>query len=170
MTEHTLQLDLGIHWSAGAPTPTVLADETDVYLVFDLAETEGESSKSGLITWRHCVAMTFGFPNDEAQHGHRLWRGKDEQPPFYAAVEVADSAWIEELRNTERVHPRPSEAPFSEARHFVLFFHDSTFECIAHGYEVERRQESAEDVVAKLANDRVNRAGWIGPSRDMGAR
>ena len=165
MTEHTKPLDLGIRWSAGAPAPTGLADETSAYLVFDLPETAEEPLGTGLVTWRRCVAITFGFPNDEAQHGHRLWRGKDDAPPFYSAVEVANSVWIEELRATERVHPLASETPFSDARHFVLLFHDSTFECIADGYEVERRPESAEQVVAELAAARVNRAGWTGSSR-----
>src|SRR5262245_19507185 len=92
--EHTVPIDLGIKWSAGAPSPTVLADEHDAYLVFDLGETETGGERTGIVTWRGVLALTFGFPNDETQSGHRLWRGKSEPPPYYGAVEVLGSAWI----------------------------------------------------------------------------
>jgi hypothetical protein len=35
------------------------------------------------------------------------------------------------------VHPRHRPEHFKSYRHFVLAFHDSTFECIAEGYATE---------------------------------
>jgi hypothetical protein len=153
--EHTIPLDLGIEWSAGAPMPTVLSDEQGTYLVFYLSDADPGPEQSAVITWRDCVAVMFGLPGDETQRGHRLWRGKEQHPPLYGAVEVAESAWIADLAAAERTHPLAREAAFAEHRHFVLLFHDSTFECIATGYEVERRRGSAEEVVAELAARRA---------------
>jgi CubicO group peptidase (beta-lactamase class C family) len=153
--EHTISIDLGIEWSAGAPMPTVLADEQATYLVFYLSDTDPGPERSAVITWRDCLAVTSGFPGDETQRGHRLWRGREQHPPYYGAVEVAESAWIADLAAAERTHPLARQAPFAQHRHFVLLFHDSTFECIATGYTVERRRGSAEEVVAELAAGRA---------------
>jgi len=153
--ERAIPIDLGIKWTAGAPVPTVLADEDNTYLVFDLCGTDLQGGQTGVITWTGLSAFMFGFPNDEAQHGHRLWRSNGEVPPYYEAVEVVDSTWLAELIETERSHPNAPAQPFASSRHFVLLFHDSTFECIATGYRVERRAESSEAVVAELAKARL---------------
>jgi len=38
------------------------------------------------------------------------------------------------------VHPRHSDAHFAALRHFVLTFHDATFECVAASYSVSKRR------------------------------
>jgi hypothetical protein len=45
---------------------------------------------------------------------------------IYGAFEVHDSSWIRELQqiSNRRI----------EGRHFILTFHDATFECIAGGF------------------------------------
>jgi|GEM_PF-7085066 len=35
------------------------------------------------------------------------------------------------------VHPHHRDEAFAELKHFVLPFHDTTFECVARGYAVE---------------------------------
>ncbi len=150
--ESVLPLDLGIGWSAGAPVPVVLAGEEVTYLAFELAAVGGESFQTGLIEWRGCLAFSFGFPNDEVQHGHRLWRGTGAPPPYYGAAEVSGSRWIEDLRATERIHPSAPKDPFAGYRHLVLLFHDSTFECVVRGWVISRHVKSVELVLTDLAS------------------
>ena len=80
------------------------------------------------------ASVRFGFPNDEALGGHRLW-GHGLQ--FYAAHEVMDSAWLAEVRETERHHPLAASVPFPDAKHYLLTFHDTTMEAIARGIVVQ---------------------------------
>jgi hypothetical protein len=47
----------------------------------------------------------------------------------YAINEVIDSRWDRELTRQNRV--KFPNTPDSTARHFIVTFHDSTFECIA---------------------------------------
>jgi hypothetical protein len=126
-------------------------DEEIVHLVFGLAEGADGDPKTGVITWRGCLAVKFGIPNDETQHGHPLWRERTEPPPYYGAVEVIGSPWIAELEAIEQVHVSSRPGLSGSHRHFVLLFHDSTFECVATGFEVSRSPRSPRAVVAELA-------------------
>ena len=77
----------------------------------------------------------FGPPNDETFSGHPL---ADRGLHPYAVFEVRDSSWIRKLERMNSVHHRHNRERFLEGlRHFVFAFHDSTFECVAHGFEVE---------------------------------
>ena len=49
------------------------------------------------------------------------------------------------------VHPYHSPELFSSYRHFVLSFHDTTFECVAKDYSVDVSKGSVVDLVAKEA-------------------
>ncbi len=77
---------------------------------------------------------SFGAPNDESFHGDALARF-GLKPYGFARVE--NSPWIESLRLMNSVHPYHHEEVFAELEHFVLLFHDTTFECVARGYAVE---------------------------------
>ncbi len=95
-----------------------------------------------------CLSVMFGFPNDEALHGHRLWgRGLD----FYAVDVVESSRWLDELRAIERAHPNAPRDPFPEAKHFVLGFHDSTLEAVATGVIALERYTTMQDAAAAMA-------------------
>lgn len=137
--------------SAGAPLPHVFAHEGRLliaYLVnvpdpdFDgtnprsvSAATEGEAV--AILTADPYVAVQFGPPNDEALSGHRLYR-LGLQP--YSAFEAVNSSWIASLEVANRVHPRHKPELFSGRRHFILTFHDSTFEFIARDFRVSLRK------------------------------
>lgn len=63
------------------------------------------SPNRGLVTvrFRICYYLTFGWPNDEALHGHPLWgRGLSH----YAIHEVEHSSLIDILERRNAVHPR----------------------------------------------------------------
>ncbi|MBS1701705.1 MAG: hypothetical protein JST12_08590 [Armatimonadetes bacterium] len=119
----------------GVPAPRIYATEQTLYLVYIVEHaSEGEYA---LVKFASPVAHTFGPPNDEALHGHRLYR---RGLTHYSANEVFDSSWIRALVEMNSVHPRHDSRVSESWRHFVLAFHDSTFECIAKGYEVEKHK------------------------------
>jgi hypothetical protein len=92
---------------------------------------------------------TLGPPNDETLHGHRLAK-KGLQP--YGAFEVINSEWIRLLEQMNSVHHRHDRERFLEGkRHFIITFHDSVFECIACGYEVEIHSGSIKELLISEA-------------------
>jgi hypothetical protein len=53
---------------------------------------------------------------------------------IYGAFEVHDSSWIRELRKISGTR--------IEGRHFILTFHDITFDCIAHGFTTSMHRKN----------------------------
>jgi hypothetical protein len=56
---------------------------------------------------------------------------------------VHDSVWIARLESQNRVHPQHNPAPYQALRHFILLFHDSTFEVLAESVEIERQDRAS---------------------------
>jgi hypothetical protein len=147
--------------AVGAPLPVVLASKGGLALAYltentpedwDGApirsvspEAEGESVAS--ILFERPYAHFFGPPNDEAFSGHPLsTRGLHP----YGAFEVANSSWIRGLARMNAVHPYHRPEQFEALRHFIFAFHDSTFECVAHGFQTSREPGPLADVLARL--------------------
>ena len=128
----------------GAPIPIIVADERDLRVFYylprhlaDAAEPDDpqswESSRSvAAVSFHRVEASYFGWPNDEAIHGHPLYQ-KGLQP--YAAYEVLESSWIATIVRRNAVHHRHRDEHFADLRHFILAFHDSTLEIIAESYK-----------------------------------
>ncbi|MDX8435070.1 hypothetical protein RFN25_16730 [Mesorhizobium abyssinicae] len=131
--------------SAGAPLPHVFADEERLLIAylanvpdpsFDGTNPRSVSPATGdqsvaILTVEPYLALQFGPPNDEAISGHRLY-GLGLQP--YSAFEVFNSSWIASLEKANRVHPSHMPELFSDYRHFILTFHDSTIEFVAQKF------------------------------------
>jgi hypothetical protein len=86
-----------------------------------------------VVTFSQVYAHMFGPPNDEAFSGHPL-ASRGLTP--YAAFEVEQSSWLRALQRMNSVHPYHRPEQFAQYKHFILSFHDSTFECIAASFEV----------------------------------
>ena len=148
--------------SVGAPIPYVLADEHAVVVAFYVQSTppgwDGASIQVvgrdtpdlpvAIVRFRGAYAHLFGPPNDEAFSGHPL-EARGLHP--YGAFEIERSSWIRALAEMNSVHPYHSSALFSGYRHFILAFHDSTFECVAEGYDVHVSQGSIASTVTLMA-------------------
>src|SRR5690606_37185003 len=94
-----------------------------------------------IVEFAVCYDLMFGAPNDEAFQGHPLAnRGLDP----YGAFEVQNSSWIRQLERMNSVHPYHKPERFWTRRHFIFTFHDSTFECVADGFQVEETFGSIE--------------------------
>ncbi|MBL8901513.1 MAG: hypothetical protein JNM84_28050 [Planctomycetes bacterium] len=123
---------------AGSPRPVVLATEHELLVGYFLRTSiedeeaiEAAKQPVAIVRFRRPVASTFGPPNDEAIQGHPL-AARGLEP--YDAFEVLDSSWVRELERRNSVHPHHDPRRYDRLRHFVLTFHDSTFECVAEGY------------------------------------
>ena len=162
-TERVEKVDFGLPWDGGAPMPYLLQGEQRTFLAFYLqepiAQTPGKLDPGepwfvvvtpkdvqalGVIEWFGCNGAVLGGLNDEAIHGHPLWkRGLSDA---YGSGEVTGSKWIAELSQANSVHPYHSNEPFARLRHFILLFHDELFECIARGFAVYRTRQSMESI------------------------
>jgi len=145
--------------SVGAPCPALVSTEHSLVVLFYLQQSdpnsdgttvrivdvESEEEPIALVTFERPSVHTFGPPNDEAFSGHRLV-SKGLRP--YGAYEVINSAWIEQLERMNAVHPRHDRTRFlAGKRHFILTFHDSTFECIAKGFQIDCRYGSIKQIL-----------------------
>jgi hypothetical protein len=162
-------VDFGLVWDGGAPTPHLIQAEHRTFLAFYLNEPDptwdgtqvklvspSDENESGLgvIEWLRCGGAVLGGLNDEAFHGHPLWtRGLDDTARLgYASAEVIGSRWISEWEQANRVHPYHSAKRFADRRHFILQFHDSTFECVAEGFIAFRTRQSMPSLLAELVH------------------
>jgi hypothetical protein len=110
--------------SPGAPNPVIWQDEIGAVVV---CETDHDCPHArGVFRFQRCLQTRFGYPNDEALGGHPLYaRGLRH----YALFEVLDSPWLSDLvRQNRVVFPNDTSWPYRPYRHFVVTFHDSTFE------------------------------------------
>lgn len=129
--------------STGSPEPLIEASEHRLilrYLVFEppldletLSDEPGLGEREAVVKFTRPFAHFFGPPNEEAISGHP-YASLGLKP--YDVFEVTNSDWIEGLLSRNAVHSRHSDANFAERRHFILAFHDSTFEVIAHDYSI----------------------------------
>ena len=145
--ETVVELDMGLYPEPGAPAPLLAQGDFDCFLVFHAVKEPGGDIATGVVEVVGCEVTRFGYPNDEALPGHPLWRhGLD----YYTISEVINSSWIAQLSQQNRVafpdHTRPAK------RHFIVTFHDSTFECIADKLEARIDDGSRDAVFADVAN------------------
>ena len=131
----------------GAPAPLILADEYRCVVAYDERQDDITSEESMAIVVFSGSTHYFGRPNDEALNGHPLYsRGLRS----YAAYEVLHSSWIRAFERMNRVHPQHNPERFARLRHFIVTFHDSTFECTASGYEVQQFRGSRSDLLVHM--------------------
>jgi hypothetical protein len=149
-----------VTWDAGAPLPQLVCNDYRVCLGFYCAqvnpEWHGQSIKLvnpadeqtellALVEFEHCVAAKLGSPNDEVFHGHPL-NGKGRET--YAAQRVVNSKWLKEIERINSVHYCYDPTQWLDDQHFIFWFHDSTFECIAKSYKLELLQTSMRNLLS----------------------
>ncbi len=144
------ELNIGLHIDAGAPTPTILCSEHEVYLIFYVNKSDSNwdgtyanvrsDNDEGIATvkFTQFAQFKFGNPNDETINGHSYY--KHGLRP-YTAQELFESDWIEELRRMNAVHPYHRDEQFKEYRHLIFFFHDSCFEIVCKKIEILKNSE-----------------------------
>jgi hypothetical protein len=164
--ERVQAVDLGLHWDVGAPLPHLLQSERRTFIAFYLPDpppgwdgtfvevvdpASPQPAPLGVIEWLGCRGAVLGGPNDEACQGHRLWNDGLSDVGWYRAAEVTNSRWISDLEKANRVHPRHRPESYASYRHFILGFHDSTFECIAIRFRAWATMTSMPEALVTLA-------------------
>jgi len=161
--EYVVPVDLGVKWDMGAPMPHLLQSEYKTFLLFFLSSNDpywdgtyitvadpNTPEPIGVLEWHECVGALLGPPNDDGRKGHRLW-DKGLSDIVYGAGEVHNSAWVAEFERVWRVDSPGDLDPDLRPRHFILGFHDTTFECLALAYTATRAMGSMHEVTLKYA-------------------
>jgi hypothetical protein len=125
----------------GAPSPMVLSDEHSVvvgYTVFDANQGDRWESgatewvdvpgRIGLVKFRGFTSFLFGAPNEDVIEGHPLHKIGLEPNANYR---VENSPWIQDLERMNSVHYLHDKKRYASLNHYILTFHDTTFECVS---------------------------------------
>lgn len=160
--EHAVPLDFPVKWDAGCPLPHLLCNDYRALLAFIVREPKrGRDGSSveivsptdeiarplALVEFAPCFVAKLGAPNDEVLDGHPLQgRGLES----YTAQKVVNSRWLAEIEAINKVHHCYNPATWRERNHYVFWFHDTTFECIAKSFEVEVYQESVASMLSRM--------------------
>ena len=158
--QHAVPIDFPVAWDVGAPLPHLLQNDHRTFLVFFLRDVDpnwngipkiiypdsAEVRRLAVVEVR-CVCAKFGAPNDEVFHGHPLY-GKGFES--YRALVVENSNWLKELEAINSVHRGYKPEFWRELKHYILPFHDSTFECIARSLNVETRETSLPQLLTEI--------------------
>ena len=152
--EYAEPINFPIIMDTGAPDPRVICNGHKTFVIFYVRDdfnpfTQEPASETMqlspenkeeripeafvLVKFNHCLIHKFGTPNDEVLNGHRL---RKKGLSFYSWHKVHNSSWIEEIKNVNRVHPKFSEKHWLNLNHYIITFHNETFECVAESYEL----------------------------------
>lgn len=146
---HAVPVGFPVKWDTGAPLPHLIRSDNRTFLVFLLGESD-LADDVALVEFKGCSVAKMGAPNDEVIHGHPL-HGKGMEP--YCALEVKNSAWIEELKAINSVHRNYRPESWKNSIHYILGFHDCTFECVAESFVVERQTATMQQALADVCSE-----------------
>jgi hypothetical protein len=157
-------LDFPVTWDTGAPSPHLIKNDYRTYLAFLVNEVDPHwdgiyiKAKNpnakfvqtlALVTFQGCSSAKLGSPNDEVFEGHPLaGKGMDG----YSAQIIENSPWIAEVEAINKVHTQYNPERWRNRKHYIFWFHDSTFECIADSFTVELYQESIYQMLMRMVN------------------
>lgn len=157
--EYAEPFRLPVKWDRGAPLPQLVRNDYRALLTFVVSMPDPDwdgtyiqikSPKSeaaeclALVEFESCRSAKLGTPNDEVLSGHPL-SGKGLHS--YTAQRVVNSRWIKELQQINSVHRGYRASDWQELNHFVFWFHDSTFECVAKSFRVEVHELSFSEML-----------------------
>ncbi len=160
--EHAVPSDFPVSWDVGAPCPVLVTNDHSVFLMFFVRRfdpkwdgtyvtvqdpSNANAQPMALVEFQRCVSTKFGDPNDEVLEGHPLYgKGLDS----YTAQIVRNSKWLVELESINKVHSMYNPDRWRNLNHFVFWFHDNTFECVAEKYDVEVYNETLKEILVRV--------------------
>lgn len=167
--EAAILINWPMQWESGYPDPHVFSNGRKTTLAYwvgtgvikqwpirgkkDIARTTVTSPKSGkiaLVDFVMSYEVRFGGGNDEVIEGQSLYgRGLEVN----RAHEVANSKWLREVENMNRVHSNYEPEMWKQLRHYILLFHDQTFQCLAEGFQTELYEGTMNAAITKVLLD-----------------
>jgi hypothetical protein len=160
--QYAVEIPFPVSWDTGAPLPHLLESDYRAFLVFFLREIDprwdgtyvhvrhpGDTDieKLGVVEFERCICTKMGTPNDEVLRGHPLY-GKGLVG--YRAQSVENSNWLKELEAINSVHSNYKPDAWRTFKHYILPFHDSTFECIAKDLKIEVHETTLAKLLVAL--------------------
>ncbi|MEO1247808.1 MAG: hypothetical protein AAFX56_19180 [Pseudomonadota bacterium] len=159
---HAVPCDFPVQWDVGAPLPFLLCSDNQTFLTFYAGRSDPDwdgtyvnvvdpgspmPASLCLVSFKACASAKLGHPNDEVLSGHPLsGRGVDG----YTAQIVKNSPWLAEVAKTNSAHRYDRPERWEALNHYVFWFHDSTFECLAESYDVETTSEPMPDLLRRV--------------------
>ena len=147
--QYAVLIDFPARWDVGAPCPHLLQSDYRTFLVFFLPDVDPnwdgtwikirrpdsqEAQKLAVVEFQGCICTKMGLPREDAFTAHPLY-GRGFVP--YRAMSVENSTWVKELETINAMDHAFEGECWSELKHYIFPFHDSTFECVARGFTVE---------------------------------
>jgi hypothetical protein len=159
--QYAVPIEFPVSWEPGAPLPFLLQNDYRTFLTFLVRDNDPNwdgsyvsvrdpnnlSERLAVVEFERCVSTKMGTPNEEVLHGHPL-NGKGLAG--YGAMLVQNSVWLKELAAINAVHERYKPEVWSDLKHYILPFHDSTFECVARGFKVETVQMPLSELLSEI--------------------
>jgi hypothetical protein len=160
--EYAVPLDFPAIWDAGTPLPHLFCNDDKALLTFIVREAkpgvDGSSVEIvapadkkvrplALVEFMPCTAAKLGSPNDEVFDGHPL-QGRGLEA--YTAQRVVNSRWLAEIEAINKVHHGYDPNFWRKRNHFIFWFHDTTFECIAESFKVDLCRESMAAMLTRM--------------------
>ncbi len=166
--EYAVPLDFPVKWDAGAPLPHLFRNDLKTFVTFYVRESDpnwdgsyvrvrnpadSKMAHLALVEFFGCASAKLGTPNDEVFEGHPLsGRGLDG----YTAQKIVNSRWLAELEAINKVHHCYDPTRWRGLNHYVFWFHDTTFECVAESFQVELYQESMAELLNRVCQRLVS--------------
>lgn len=133
-----LQLNDGWNAEPNAPEVDIIIQDSKVIVSFYMNafifEKFDEDDK-GILTFHDCIQYRYGSPNDEGFYCFRQSRYKDYGVKWGEFYEVKDSDWKTNFPDAILTNNHFDSS--KEFKHFLFYFKDGTFECVASDYDLE---------------------------------
>lgn len=126
-------------WNAepNAPEVEITVTGNDVVVEFYLNAFQFEAFNEGdkaVLTFRDCLQYRYGSPNDEGFYTFDQSRYKAFGVKWGEFYLVHDSDWKDNFPEPVAVSNQPTD----ELNHYLFYFRDGAFECIAKDYELKK--------------------------------
>ncbi|AUX44323.1 uncharacterized protein SOCE26_057870 [Sorangium cellulosum] len=159
---HAVPLEFPVRWNTGAPLPHLISNDHQTFLAFRIRVPDPDWDGSyatarspdavtveplALVEFQRCASAKLGAPNDEVFSGHPL-HGRGLEP--YTAQLVVGSPWLAEMERINSIHPGYCPERWRSLKHYVFWFHDVTFECVAESFSVEVFHETFAALLARV--------------------
>ena len=130
-------VDIGVVPEAAISGAVLTQSEYSAFLTFNAVKKNDEGmfidAGFALVEFEDCLITKFGYPNDEALPGHPLYAKLEEAGGCYDIYKIKNSSWLKKVEDQNNVS---FPGTTYKRQHFIVLFHDSTFECLAKDMKV----------------------------------
>lgn len=138
-----LEINNIFQMDTGAAMPSVISNDSELLVLF----FDNSDSKDNCIVLRFAqfLSFKFGLPNDEALNLHKYFH-LGLKP--YSFFELQDSDWFNEIN----IFNNWDVNRWEDYKHYIITFHDNTFECIAKNFEFKKESPLFIKNINKITN------------------